>query len=342
MNDPEHDLPSVENDDNQLTSMATNGGRYGPHGPDGHSHYTSDHRDIPVDRSPDNNGPLGPPPLYEDVETPPPPYSPSFRIFDIPEAPPDYFTVVGLTSHIQDARREADGCCSFLLKIKTIIIYISIITVLLIMLISVPGTMFSIGVAYYGQCSIEPNIPIYLIVAGICGVLKSIETLIKQFIVCIKCSCLTRWRNSKYKYLFIVWRVIDLIVNVFLLGWSITGSYWIFHVYGELQAAMFDESLCNPVLYKFAFGMTVSCYIVMVLTCCCVCGCSLCRIRSTNSGRSEGRRRGERREGDTGEGGGERDGDHGSNGDPPLFAATNQTYFNQSNVNSTLTNSHSS
>ena len=34
---------------------------------------------------------------------------------DIPEAPPDYFSVV--STRIQDARRESDGVCSFLMKV---------------------------------------------------------------------------------------------------------------------------------------------------------------------------------------------------------------------------------
>ena len=114
--------------------------------------------------------------------------------------------------------------------------------------------------------------------AGLCGIIKSLETLMKQFIVCFKCSCLKTWqRHPKLKYLFVVWRICDLIFNLSLFGWIIAGSYWIFHVYRELYDKDFSRTLCHPVLYKFAFGMMVSSYIVVGLTCCCVCGCSLCR-----------------------------------------------------------------
>lgn len=147
-----------------------------------------------------------------------------------------------------------------------------------------------VGASYYGQCTIEPLIPIFMIIFGICGILKSIETLVKHLIVCVKCcSCLARWRgHSRLKYLFIVWRVIDLIFNLLSFGWFIAGSYWIFHIYNDLQKSGFDRELCHPVLYKFAFGMMISSYIIVGLTCCCVCGCGLCQNPVTREG-EEGR-----------------------------------------------------
>ena len=134
------------------------------------------------------------------------------------------------------------------------------------------------GSAYYGQCSIEPLIPIYLITAGICGMIKSAETVIKHFIVCFKCSCLRTWRrHKKLKYLLLVWNIIDAVFNLMLFGLFIAGSYWIFHVYDDLQNHNFPSNMCHPVLYKFSFGVMISSYIIFGLTCCCVCGCTLCR-----------------------------------------------------------------
>lgn len=144
---------------------------------------------------------------------------------------------------------------------------------------------FYTGAGYLGECSIEPNIPIYMIVAGICGIIKSIEALMKQIMVCSKASslqdCLKRWKNhSKLKYFLIVWRIADVVFNLLLLGLFIAGSYWIFHVYNDLRKDGFPSSECNNNLYKISFGMMVSIYIILALTCCCVCGCALCRIKS--------------------------------------------------------------
>ena len=133
----------------------------------------------------------------------------------------------------------------------------------------------SSGAAYYGQCAVEPLIPVFLIVAGVCGIVKSVETLFKQLVVCCKCSCLSTWsRHPKLKYLLIIWRVVDVLFNLALFAWFIAGSVWVFRVYSQLQA---DPSLCNPVLYKCSFGIMICSYILLGLTCCCVCGCACCR-----------------------------------------------------------------
>ena len=134
------------------------------------------------------------------------------------------------------------------------------------------------GAVYLGQCAIEPRIPEFLVVYGVCGVVKSIETLIKQVLVCTKPACITTCRrHPRLKYLLLTWRIVDFVFNLVLLGWSIAGSYWIFHVYHDLMEVNFDNAYCHPVLYKFAFGMMICIYIVVGLTCCCVCGCTLCR-----------------------------------------------------------------
>ena len=128
------------------------------------------------------------------------------------------------------------------------------------------------------QCPIEPHIPVFLIVYGICGIVKSVETLIKQVLVCTKPACIKTCRSHpQLKYLLLTWRIVDFVFNLVLLSWSIAGSYWIFHVYHDLMEMNFDSAYCHPVLYKFSFGMMICVYIVVALTCCCVCGCALCR-----------------------------------------------------------------
>ena len=141
------------------------------------------------------------------------------------------------------------------------------------------------GIAYLGQCSIEPLIPIFLIVTGVCGILKSTETLVKQLIICCKYS----WsQNSKLKYVKITWRVAELLFNLVLFGWFIAGSYWVFHVYSQLLEMDFDPALCNPILYKCAFGIMICSYILLFMTCCCVCGCAC--FRKQPSAEEEDRR----------------------------------------------------
>ena len=122
--------------------------------------------------------------------------------------------------------------------------------------------------------------------AGVCGIIKSIEALLKQIMVCSMVSslqsCLRKWKkHPKLKYFLLVWRICDVIFNLLLLGLFIAGSYWVFHVYAELRETGFPIDECHPILYKISFGVMVSSYIVLALTCCCVCGCALCRNNET-------------------------------------------------------------
>lgn len=179
------------------------------------------------------------------------------------------------------------------------------VLLLLFLLMSIPVVMLGIGwhfihvfvtvcvwvcpgAAYHGQCSVEPLIPIFLIVAGVCGVIKSAETLIKQMVVCCKLSK-TISQHPKLKYLMLVWRVIDFVFNLALFAWFIAGSYWVFHVYAGLQAADFDEKLCHPVLYKCAFGIMICNYILLCTTCGCVCALSCCRKKHSTEEERPGR-----------------------------------------------------
>ena len=130
-------------------------------------------------------------------------------------------------------------------------------------------------------------VPVYLILAGVCGIIKSIEALLKQVMVCSKASslqnCVRKWKkHSKLKYLLLLWHIGDLLFNLMLLGLFIAGSYWVFHVYAELRRAGFPSQDCDPVLYKISFGVMVSSYIILALTCCCVCGCAFCRTKTND------------------------------------------------------------
>ena len=76
-----------------------------------------------------------------------------------------------------------------------------------------------------------------------------------------------------------------------MLAWIITGSYWIYHVYAEVNDSNFTN--CNELLYKFAFGILTSSYILLTLMCCCTCACGLCLRRN--------RQQREEREGEEGD-----------------------------------------
>ena len=98
------------------------------------------------------------------------------------------------------------------------------------------------------------------------------ENIMKRMSHRIPFESARRLRYGKY-----VWRVINLLFNLFLVAWIIAGSYWIYHIYREVDPEYKD---CHETLYKFAFGVITSSYILMVMMCGCMCCCGICLMRS--------------------------------------------------------------
>lgn len=160
------------------------------------------------------------------------------------------------------------------------------------------------GSIYVGQCQIEPYIPIFLIVGGISGVLKNVSLISESILK--RCSHRLPTCTKKAKYAKHVWKILNLIFNLFLLAWIIAGSYWIYRVYADVNSSTYTN--CNEVLYKFSFGILTSSYILLVLMCCCTCCCGLCLRRNVqNQEEREEAEGGGRSDGESGDSGGEGD-----------------------------------
>lgn len=128
---------------------------------------------------------------------------------------------------------------------------------------------------------------------GISGALKNIalvfENIVKRMSRHISVESARRLRYIKF-----TWRGFNLVFDVFLIAWILTGSYWIYHVYEEVDP---DYENCHETLYKFAFAVITSSYILFVLMCCCMCFCGICIIQR-RSGDREDRADNESREGE--------------------------------------------
>ncbi|XP_040264869.1 transmembrane protein 272-like [Bufo bufo] len=114
--------------------------------------------------------------------------------------------------------------------------------------------MIVIGSIHIHDCAIEPNIPIYLVVAGAVSLLL---VVLWPLMLCAPRVAYT----------------IDGVLGLFTLAWFIAGSVWVFRIYQT------DPRDCNDTLYKFAFGILifkyayaalfVAGYIIMCLCCSC-------------------------------------------------------------------------
>jgi len=118
-----------------------------------------------------------------------------------------------------------------------------------------------IGTKYKDECPVEPLIPIYLIVAGACGLVGNC------------CSCGARYQEGGQREEGSV-NPIQLVVQLFVFAWFVCGSVWIYSNYEPNYADQESADYCNKTLYLFAFWVTNSYYIIsgLVLICFCVAG----------------------------------------------------------------------
>ncbi|OCT84169.1 transmembrane protein 272-like [Xenopus laevis] len=128
-------------------------------------------------------------------------------------------------------------------------IYALIFSVLLWSALSI--AMIVIGSMYVGDCPREPNIPIYLIVAGASHLVA---------------FCLNPLKKTAEKLAI----ALETILALFTTCWFIAGSVWVFRIYPENPRA------CNDVVYKFAFGILIFEYIFLALAVLFICLCSCC------------------------------------------------------------------
>lgn len=111
--------------------------------------------------------------------------------------------------------------------------------------------MIVIGALYIDKCSIEPMIPIYLIVAGAVH--------------------LVGFALLPLKFVFVkLMYAIEGILGLFSLCWFIAGSVWVFRIYKVSHKA------CDDTVYNFAFGILIFEYVFLCLAVFLICLCTCC------------------------------------------------------------------
>ena len=158
------------------------------------------------------------------------------------------------------------------------------------------------GSLFVHTCPLEPLIPVYLIVGGISGILKNVLLIVENLIKRYSDQISPRIKHTKY--IVHIWRTFNLIFNLFMLVWTIAGSYWVYHIYTEVTNSEYME--CTELLYKFGFGIVTSSYILLLMTCTCVCCCAGICLKINKRERREGSLSGSSESGSS-EGNSERD-----------------------------------
>lgn len=101
------------------------------------------------------------------------------------------------------------------------------------------------GVIYLDECPVEKNIPIFLVVAGVVGILVVLLSFLQSW-------CFDEDRQTDLN----CWRIIILVVMLFWSAWFIAGSFWVYSNYQPRYrhgAAEADSRYCSKVLYLFSF-----------------------------------------------------------------------------------------
>ena len=119
---------------------------------------------------------------------------------------------------------------------------------------------------YIGQqeCPIEELIKTYVIVQGIFNLI--------QVIFFSAMGCAFSKDNENWS---ICLSICNIVLAVFLLAWTITGSVWVWKSVGDWQD---DHSVCNNTLIISAMVCLSLHYLLIIVACCCCVGaiCFMC------------------------------------------------------------------
>lgn len=134
-----------------------------------------------------------------------------------------------------------------------------------------------LGVKYINDCPIKRSIPIYLLVGGCSGVLRILATM---------------WRNIRYRrqldsyndsyihedlYVSQTYRLMDVTLSLFLIGWLIAGSHWVFSVWEPPFSQPLHEpsNWCDRTVYNFAVYQIAGSYAFLFFVLSVSCGLTI-------------------------------------------------------------------
>ncbi|KAF7650146.1 hypothetical protein LDENG_00130470 [Lucifuga dentata] len=126
-----------------------------------------------------------------------------------------------------------------------------------------PIAQIAVGASYLDECPKQPNIPIYLVVAGVFGLLLALSCL----------PCTWESKDTPITLLSLLCMVWNCLSSIFLFCWLITGSVWIYSIYepNYNKTATDVDPYCDKTLYLFAFWTTTLVYIFLGTHSSCIC-----------------------------------------------------------------------
>lgn len=123
-----------------------------------------------------------------------------------------------------------------------------------------PLVMVIFGAVFLHKCTVQPEIPIFLVVAGVSIAIEIFFKIIRNAVKKSKmCEAFMESKSSRPHPL----RILNF---CFLFIWFIVGSVWVYRIHWPKE----DE--CDWTLYKFTFWLITLTYIISGMLLFCGCG----------------------------------------------------------------------
>eukprot|EP00116_Pleurobrachia_bachei_P006106 sb/3466368/ len=183
-------------------------------------------------------------------------------VFEDENLPPTYESIFG---QIREEWLTAENFTEFLKNAGRILLASLACTLILFFLLILPIAYIVIGYMYLNQCPINKWIPIYLIVAGILGLVQNALMLFRR---CVPPNVSV----TMYMACMICYVVCEVVVAIVALIWFLIGTYWVYSILFEVCFNKYDgHCYCNSVCYWFAFVMITLSYILIIIILISVC-----------------------------------------------------------------------
>uniref|UniRef100_A0A8C4GWA0 Si:dkey-19b23.12 n=1 Tax=Dicentrarchus labrax TaxID=13489 RepID=A0A8C4GWA0_DICLA len=132
-----------------------------------------------------------------------------------------------------------------------------------------PIAQIAIGAVHLDDCPRQHYIPIYLIVAGVFG-------LVLALLACLPCA--QQPKDGTTNPLSRVCATWNSLTSCFLFCWFIAGNVWIYSIYepNYNKNTTDVDPYCDKTLYLFAFWTTSLTYIFLGLALVCSCCFTMC------------------------------------------------------------------
>ncbi|XP_067661511.1 transmembrane protein 272-like isoform X1 [Haliotis asinina] len=170
---------------------------------------------------------------------------------------------------IREANKEADDTKDFVCRVTDIFCNSLFFTVLIVVLLIIPTAMVSAGVKYLSDCPVQPKIPVYLMVGGCFGILKLVgmwwrNVQIRRY---ESMDAFYDAHDNDAAFASHTFKLMDAMLSAFLLGWQITGTYWVFTIYEPNYKPLLHEpsNWCEKTVFMIAFIQILGCYGLLCL-----------------------------------------------------------------------------